>query len=442
MTVMIGADTERLSTLADDISGIRNKIMNVHNIASGGVATLEDAWVGPDAGEFRTRWSSHHSPGINSVLEHLDRIEHELARQSVDQNLTSAVLGPSLSGGPPATPPGHPVESWQIEIDASVKVAELYKVLDVNVTGEVDIELVRNSNGTFDVTLAGGTGAEIGLGPASAGRSSVNSVTFSFTEAELAYLEKNGLPLPGNAITGDVDTSQVELGDFSDNLSAMSFEQAVNIDLNGLDLLPVGFAQSDVFSQLDGALPTPKLPESLDASAEVAHGFEVRKDSAGNWEVASQFSIAGEAQFQTDHGSGGFLQSVGDFFSPVDHDKISIDGVSGSAEAEAVYNLGTGETYVRLTTETTTFEGHGSATGADVPVFDELLGTPSHDVFKEIDGTASTTTTERTMSLDGTEIDTSVTKSDGTFREFEVDLVSLNGGLTVSNEKYQAPVED
>lgn len=479
-----GADLAAMAKLKADFDGWAKSIDQVTAGATSAMSSLEQLWQGEDSAAFKADWVNVHRPKLRLATTELREAADVIEKNRAEQEVTSEADGAfGAPGGPlppgggngagdrtgpgnqpgggrpggdgPAARPGEPgggghpgdgapqwarepgqredrfpLQTWQIEGEASAKV---WRIVDAGFDG--DYELVQLSDGTYDIKIQNGTHAGFGIPLTGFGADmgSATGLTFNLTVEELAYLQEQGFPIPGDAVPPGIDTSGVSFNPV-DNISGISVEHNLEaaIDGIGIPILP----STDVVDRLTDF----DFPDSLDIEGETMREYHIRRADDGSWEVAASVTATGEVEITTDHESqGGWVGGVVDFTTPVDLDKITTTGTSVEVQQELIFNVESGEFVIKETTSTTTFESEGGEFGLDIPGTDEIFGGPSHTVGEVVDGTTTTTTTETVRSIDGDVISEQTTESDGTFRRSGTDFIFSDAEIESSYEGHSPP---
>ncbi len=101
-----GADLDGLTRLKATFERQSGALQAIMGGASSGVAALDQLWVGPDAGQFRTVWNNVHRRSLAAAVTALTEAAATVERNRRAQDTASAADGPGgLGGPPPSTPP-------------------------------------------------------------------------------------------------------------------------------------------------------------------------------------------------------------------------------------------------------------------------------------------------------------------------------------------------
>jgi len=327
-------------------------------------------------------------------------------------------------------PDTFPLQTWALSADVS---ARYNAVLDLGVAAE--FELVQLSDGNFELRVASGpTGGfelpleQLGIDVGVTG-GTVNGFTLQLSPDELALLSET-LPIPEDALPYGTDPSNATLG--LHNIGGISTSSNLSAAVENIDV-PLS---TDVVDRLTNF----EIPDNVSIEGEVGSGFEVRRGNNGAWEVVRTIDVSGSFDLQIDSESpGGVLGSVFDTVTPIDIDNITTEGSKVDLNYELVYNTESNEFYTVITQETTSIEGSGSQLGVDVPVLDEVVGTPNHSALEGTEGTFNTTTVQTIIAADGTVISEQTSSSQGTFDNGQSDLVVSGSEINATYEGHTIP---
>lgn len=101
-----GMDVERVRSIAAEVAKLGDDVQAVAKQGRGQLATLSQAWEGPDTASFQSRWDNL-EPSMDQLSEVLRTYSTALRRQADDQQQASAGEGGSGGPGGPGGPGGQ-----------------------------------------------------------------------------------------------------------------------------------------------------------------------------------------------------------------------------------------------------------------------------------------------------------------------------------------------
>lgn len=151
-----GADLDGLGRLKSAFERQSGTLQTIMGGASSGVAALDQLWVGPDAGQFRTTWTTVHQRALAAAVRALTEAADTVERNRRAQEVASAGEGgPGGLGGLPSSPPPVPLDGT-VPVPTARPVADVFSpdYLDAFVGRRVQGENSPELNSLLESVLA------------------------------------------------------------------------------------------------------------------------------------------------------------------------------------------------------------------------------------------------------------------------------------------------